>query len=160
MTDEHFNETVEAVAADEELASRWKRLGAALIDSFLAIAVFIPLLQAMGIWDSLMQGIEPSFETNMQLGIIAIVLFLAMHGYLLAKYGQTIGKKLLGIRIVSLENELPEFGGLILKRYVPQWIVVNIPGISILSLVDVLFIFRADKRCVHDLIAGTKVINC
>jgi uncharacterized RDD family membrane protein YckC len=29
----------------------------------------------------------------------------------------------------------------------------------LLTVIDVLFVFRDDKRCVHDLIAGTKVID-
>ena len=30
---------------------------------------------------------------------------------------------------------------------------------SFLGLADILFIFRRDRRCLHDLLAGTKVIE-
>ncbi len=30
---------------------------------------------------------------------------------------------------------------------------------SILMLTNVLFIFRSDRRCIHDLIADTKVVR-
>jgi hypothetical protein len=47
---------------------------------------------------------------------------------------------------------------LLLKRYLPVQVVGSIPVLGMFaSLVDVLFIFRDDRRCVHDLIAGTQV---
>ena len=30
---------------------------------------------------------------------------------------------------------------------------------SFLGLLDVLFIFRQDRRCLHDMVAGTEVIS-
>lgn len=30
---------------------------------------------------------------------------------------------------------------------------------GLIGTLDVLFVFRADRRCVHDLIAGTKVVH-
>ena len=83
-----------------------------------------------------------------------------MHGYLLKKYGQTIGKKLLGISIVTLDGEKPEFWPLILKRYLPLGLVSYTPVVGrFLPTIDALFIFGKDKRCVHDFIAGTMVVN-
>jgi hypothetical protein len=39
-------------------------------------------------------------------------------------------------------------------------VLQQIPGINIFAgLLDPLFIFRQDRRCIHDFIAGTKVIN-
>jgi uncharacterized RDD family membrane protein YckC len=42
-----------------------------------------------------------------------------------------------------------------LMMLLQQMPVVNL----ILPLLDALFIFREDRRCIHDLIAGTKVIQ-
>jgi hypothetical protein len=40
-----------------------------------------------------------------------------------------------------------------------MWSVSLVPGIGALAVtVDDLFIFRTDRRCLHDLIAGTKVV--
>ena len=52
------------------------------------------------------------------------------------------------------------FGPLVLKRYVPLWVVANIPFIGgLFALADSLAIFRDTRKCIHDDIAGTKVIK-
>ncbi len=95
------------------------------------------------------------------LGLVGIPAFLLMHGYLLHQDGQTLGKRLLGMRIVGLDGRRVSLGHLILKRYVPIWLIAIIPWVgNWLVMIDSLFIFRGDKRCVHDLIAETKVVNC
>ena len=44
-------------------------------------------------------------------------------------------------------------------RYLPFWVVGQVWVIGpILSLANPLFIFREDRRCLHDLLAGTKVV--
>jgi uncharacterized RDD family membrane protein YckC len=40
-----------------------------------------------------------------------------------------------------------------------SWLNTLIGIIPFYGLVDVLFIFREDKRCIHDLIAGTHVVQ-
>lgn len=141
-----------------ELAGRGIRLGAAIIDSLIAIALLVPAVVYFGL---LGEGGEMSFGANISLMIVSLVVFLAIHGYFLKTNGQTIGKKIVGIRIVGLDNELRPLPDLLLKRYLPLYAVGIIPVVgSFLPLVDVLFIFRDDRRCVHDLIAGTKVVAC
>lgn len=86
--------------------------------------------------------------------------FMVLHGYLLSRYGQTIGKRMTGIAIVTMDNRVPPFIQLIVQRYLIQWLAGRVPLVgSLLRLVDILAIFRADKRCVHDHLAGTKVID-
>lgn len=151
---------LEKPAQETELASRWARLGGALIDGILAIAITFPLMFAMGLWDKAMEQSITIGETVF-LAILGFVIFLMLHGYLLAKYGQTIGKRLVGTRIVSYEtNEIFPLSRIFFLRFLPVSIAAQIPFIGgIFALVDILFIYRNDKRCVHDLIAGTKVIK-
>lgn len=104
---------------------------------------------------------EQGIADNLLLVFVAFVAFLIMNGYLLAKRGQTIGKLLVRTRIVSVDDEeiLP-FVKVVGLRYLPLWVASQVPLVGpFVGLVDALFVFRSDKRCVHDLIAGTKVIN-
>lgn len=163
MSDENLYAPPEAeleVADPEGLASLWMRLAGALIDGLISLAIIFPLMYLLGYWDRAMEGTQ-SLGDAVELGLLGIFTFLALHGYLLARYGQTIGKRLVKTRIVSVRDDriLP-FWRVISLRYVPIWLVSQIPLLGgVLTLVDVLFIFRSDRRCVHDLIAGTKVVN-
>lgn len=143
-----------------ELASRWSRLGASLIDGVIGGVLSIPLLSYFDVWEKIDENGNLPFSTTITITLIGIIFFLLINGYLLSKYGQTIGKKLLDIKIVDLNGDISEFNSLIAKRYVPVWVVSQIPVIGgILAIIDVLFIFREDKRCIHDLIAGTRVVE-
>lgn len=145
-------------ATELELAERSTRLGAAIIDSLIAIAVIVPLVLML---DLQPENGEMSFLANLSLMVLSLAIFIAIHGYLLKTSGQTIGKKILNIKIVGLDNELRPLPDLILKRYVPVSAVGLVPVVgSFLPLVDALAIFRNDRRCIHDLIAGTKVVKC
>jgi uncharacterized RDD family membrane protein YckC len=142
------------------LASRGARLGGAIIDAIVSAVVSFPIMYYTGFWQAAMSG-DVNIIDQLKLAILGIVVFLVLNGYLLSKRGQTIGKALVGTRIVSVDDgqilPLPKVFGL---RYLPINIVAQIPYIgSLLALINVLFIFRDDRRCVHDLIAGTKVIN-
>jgi len=94
-------------------------------------------------------------------GVAGIVIFLVLHGYFLATRGQTIGKIAAGVRIVDFHTgQLLSFGKLIGLRVIPVWVAAVVPFAGgCLALIDILFIFGNDRRCVHDLIAGTKVVE-
>ena len=145
--------------ADAELAGRGTRFGAAFIDGLLMIAVVLPLMYVGGYFEAAASG-------NIGLGLmllwalIGLAVFALVQGYPLHQSGQTWGKRLLGIRIVDLAGQKPGLGTLLGKRYLPVQVVSSIPLLGgVLSLVNVLLIFRDDRRCGHDLIAGTRVVK-
>ncbi|MBI2385787.1 MAG: RDD family protein [Elusimicrobia bacterium] len=128
-----------------KLASRTQRFLAALADGFIVgVPYVIGTLEAAPVAVRL-------------LGVVASLALLVTQLVLVSKHGQTLGKRFLGIRIVmkdTLEN-----GGFVvnvLKRGLLNGLLSLIPGYF---LVDSLFIFREDRRCIHDLIAGTCVIE-
>ena len=62
--------------------------------------------------------------------------------------------------VSATDGQIISLGKVFGLRYVPIQIASVIPAIgNILPLLDVLFIFREDRRCLHDFIAGTKVVK-
>jgi uncharacterized RDD family membrane protein YckC len=144
----------------EELAGRGARLGAAIIDGILLGIVTAPFMRMSGYWERALQD-EVSVSDMLSMMLVSLVAFLVLNGYWLHKHGQTIGKRVLGIRIVSAtDGQIVPVGRVFGLRYVPIQLVSLLPVIgTILPLIDVLFIFREDRRCLHDFIAGTKVVK-
>ena len=98
-------------------------------------------------------------QETMFLGI-GLVAFLILHGYLLYTRGQTIGKVVVKTKIVDLDGNLPNFGNIFVLRYLILVLVAQIPVIgNIIAIVNALFIFGRERRCLHDYIAGTRVVN-
>ena len=150
---------------DEEnsvaLASRGSRFLAALIDGLIGLAIAAPFWLLSGMWDFIAAGATAPLTYILAGGVYGFIGFVLVHYYFLNKNGQTVGKKVLKIRITGTDDQLRGAPQLLAKRYLPVTIVSIIPLIgSLLMLVNLLFIFRKDRRCVHDLIAGTKVVMC
>lgn len=141
------------------LADRGMRLAAAIIDTVIAVVILLPMMFVGGYFNGIMTGVQPSYGEQALWGLIGFTVFLAVQGYPLNASGQTWGKKMLKIKIVDLEGDKPPFSKLIALRYLPTQAIGFVPVVgSIYGLVNVLFIFRDDRRCVHDLIAGTRVV--
>lgn len=83
-----------------------------------------------------------------------------LQAFLVVRDGQSVGKKLVGIRIVKLDGSSVRFvDGVALRTLLP-WAVGYIPYVGVwLMAIDILFIFRKNHRCLHDLLAGTRVVK-
>lgn len=141
-------------------ATRGQRLKASIIDGIISTVLVFPMLYLFGMFNYAAKGETPPFFFTLGMAALGFIIFIAVHGYFLKRDGQTLGKKAVGIRIVDLDNDVPKFSTILLARYLPISAVTLIPVIgNFLPVVDSLFIFRSDRRCIHDLIAGTKVVQ-
>ena len=94
------------------------------------------------------------------LGLLGALIVLAIDLTLLARNGQTIGKKLLGIKVVRVDGSPVSLFRVFFLRYVCNTLLTLIPLFgSLYSLVDCLMIFSESRRTVHDRIADTIVIK-
>ncbi len=153
-----------AVMGDANLAGRGERFGASLIDGLIMGMIIFPLMFVGGYWTAVMtaasEGHQVDIGTMLLWGVIGFAVLVVVQGIPLHASGQTWGKKMLGIKIVDLSGAKPSLGRLLGLRYLPLQVIANIPVVGPLAMiVDPLLIFRDDRRCGHDLIAGTQVVK-
>ncbi len=150
----------EDISGDALLADRGTRFVAAFIDGIIGVCYALPIVFVLGDWKYIAARQNIPFYLTAAGAVLGFIAFVLIHGYILKRYGQTIGKKLMGIRIADLDGNVPDYAKVLFLRYLPISVVSLIPGLGqFLPLIDVLFIFRADRRCIHDLLAGTKVVK-
>ncbi len=96
-----------------------------------------------------------SAMTNLLMIGILPVMVCACQWILLATSGQTLGKKLMLIRVVNMQGKLPGFFSAVVLR---SWLRAVLYCFPFVWLIDYLFIFGESKRAGHDWISGTQVI--
>jgi uncharacterized RDD family membrane protein YckC len=157
----------EVPVASQEIAGRWERLGAALIDSLaVPLVMYLPLVVvgAPALVLAILRNEQPVFSTAFFLAVAAcFLLFIAwivVTITFVSRYGQTIGKRLVGVKVVRNNGERASLGRIFWLRNVVNLLPALIPVIGgLYGLVDSLFIFSESRRCIHDLIGDTKVIR-
>ncbi|MGH7955881.1 MAG: RDD family protein [Opitutaceae bacterium] len=164
-------------------AERGTRLLARLIDWALELVCAIPGAMILGeeflkVAIMVGRGEEPDFsELDYQrLGLGALVLgagwlaLLVVQVWMLTTRGQSIGKRITGIRIVRVEDGSKP--GIVHAWVLREFLVTMIGIVAGLiplvgpfllrpafHIVDWCLIFRDDQRCLHDLIASTRVVR-
>ncbi|HEX2868047.1 MAG TPA: RDD family protein [Ignavibacteriales bacterium] len=142
------------------LAGRWSRLAAAIIDGLI---LFFPNILAGRFfygYDAYMKNLKNnSFEFIVSILLIGLIINLILNGYLLYKRGQTLGKVIMDIKIVDMNNKVPSLFNSFFVRSFLFSALYFIPVGQLVITLDPLFIFSANKRCLHDRIAGTKVVD-
>nr|WP_156969465.1 RDD family protein [Jeotgalibacillus campisalis] len=73
--------------------------------------------------------------------------------------GYVIGKRMMGIKIKRMDNEKLTFLNMFFREVAGLYLLSFVTfGISII-VSAFLVLFREDKRAIHDLIAGTRVVH-
>jgi uncharacterized RDD family membrane protein YckC len=150
---------VGTVSTGAVLASRWRRLGVCLFDGLLIALVFGLFGFASSVNPfTLAAKVQTQYRVMSALGGFAI--FLLLQGYLLVTSGQTIGKRLFGMRIVRPDGGKVSAFRILGLRYGVGWLFNFVPMLAgLYGLVDCVLIFRESRRCLHDEIADTIVIR-
>jgi uncharacterized RDD family membrane protein YckC len=99
-------------------------------------------------------GVDVERSTTLQGAVVVFTLLFAVlyPTVLYTLTGQTIGKLVVGVRVLALDGELLPPGAAFL-RSVLQWLTLPF----LLGLGHVLAGLRKDKRAFHDLLAGSRV---
>jgi uncharacterized RDD family membrane protein YckC len=144
-----------------ELATLGQRFGAMLIDLGLVLIACVPIWTLMALtgaeeferipFSQQMAGLIPFFVLLLVQGVVQLVM--------LCTRAQTVGKWCCRIRIYDVATGRPATWE---RSWLLRTFVNNLPGMIpclglLYFLVDACFIFRDDRRCLHDLLAGTQV---
>ena len=101
----------------------------------------------------------------LDLGLMVVTLFVGWVIWNLYtwKTGQTPAKRLLKQVVVDANTgEVFSWSRMALREFAVKGAAGNIAGVAsngITFVIDSLFVFREDRRTVHDLIVGSKVIQ-
>ncbi|MCL2161459.1 MAG: RDD family protein [Betaproteobacteria bacterium] len=193
-----------APSGEIELAGRFDRLCASVLDHLILVATLILIFLIffiMGVSEAIR-----SLDSTTWLGldtwkgssllvlfsfvppVLTVVFFFAINFPLLRKHGQTLGKYVFKVRIVHSDGMPAGVWQILLRRYLLTPIVLLIimfglifiigilMGLASLEgsnevgafigmhfyfmvLVDILPIFRASRKCLHDTLADTVVVR-
>ena len=146
--------------SDFELASRWERLFAGVIDAVLFGAPAFLATKYLGLWVVPARHGPAPTEALISMAAFGFISYAVINFYLLHRFGQSFGKMVVGIKIVDLDNNKPSAIRILLIRQLPSFLLHPVPFAgNAYQMLDMLMIFGPAKRCIHDYLAGTKVVK-
>jgi uncharacterized RDD family membrane protein YckC len=135
-----------------DMAGIGTRLAAQIIDGLIIGLPVMALAFAFGFYQ-VKTGAQPGFGTQVVQQVIFSIPFLIYAGLMLNQTGgQTLGKKVMKIRVVSAEGASANYW----KREGVRWALSLIP---LVGLIDYLFAFNKQRRTLHDKFGGTIVVR-
>jgi uncharacterized RDD family membrane protein YckC len=159
-------------------ATRMSRFLAVLVDVSPGFVIgIVAAVMAAAMMPGVFSGhFDPRSASFATFGLFFLVVFVGAIAWtvwtivLVYKYGQTVGKKVMGIRVVRMDGSRVSFARFFFLRWlavaVISWIVSVVGAAmhlhflgNLVSLVDALLIFGAAHRCLHDYIADTQVVT-
>ncbi|HEV7446896.1 MAG TPA: RDD family protein [Steroidobacteraceae bacterium] len=165
-------------SAPGSLAERGSRLLAATLDELILLAVSLPMIiGAMPAMVALVGGAvggEADVESldtmsvlramvggpGTSITVLALIAWCIITAWLVATNGQSIGKRLVGIKVVRTDGSRASFARIFLLRNVVNGLPNLLPYVGWLyQLIDPLLIYQESRQCLHDRIADTIVVR-
>jgi uncharacterized RDD family membrane protein YckC len=159
-----------ALSGAHVLAGWWSRVGAALIDGLIiglgGAVLLVALTAPFGI----------GFFAGEEFGIVSLVVgllfatlcvtivaFLYAPAMMARTNGQTLGRMVVGIRVVRAKGQPMTFGWAMLREVAVKALLFGIASsmtFGLASLLDVLWpLWDEENRALHDFIVDTRVIR-
>ncbi|RRD89287.1 RDD family protein [Conchiformibius steedae] len=163
-----------------DLASPWARMGAVVLNKLFLVLTFVPAIAAASLSGS--KGNIFIIIPSLLIPLVYVIWQLIQY----SRHGQTLGKKIVGIRVIREDGSNPGFVGAVLLREVVYSIILTIIALIIIlpfglstasssstetvtandaillmdNLVCVIMMFAArDRRTLQDMLAKTVVIQ-
>ncbi|MGF7041472.1 RDD family protein [Mucilaginibacter lappiensis] len=144
--------TTQNIDIDYEVAGLGERIVAYLIDIGLFVVILIAALITMGV-------IGRSSSSEVFIGVLLIIYAVLFVFYDLvceiAMNGQSVGKRIMKIKVISLDGTRPRFGQYLLRwlfRIVDFSLTGNLCGLICIAVSD-------NAQRVGDMVAGTTLIK-
>ena len=166
-----------------ELATPWQRIGAYLINILIGGVLYLPMVfgvaipayqnsvaQAQGLPVAADGGMSTGSAVMMGISGLLLLAYLIYQAVIMSRDGQSLGKKIMKIKVVDLDGYNPGFKGVVLMREIVFNIITSvlslIPflgvlvsfGVSIARLV-MIFLDSNDRRTLQDMLAKTMVVK-
>jgi len=157
------------------LAERGARLLAATLDELILLAISLPMIfGAVPAMVALVGG-TGSFDTSIDtasilstllhgpgtiITVVALIAWCIITAWLVAANGQSIGKRVVGIKVVRSNGSRASFARIFLLRNVVNGLPNLLPYVGWLyQLIDPLLIYQESRQCLHDKLADTIVVR-
>jgi uncharacterized RDD family membrane protein YckC len=137
------------------LADPGSRLAAVTLDALIPLA---PQIALLGVGMAASSG--PLIVAASWASWASWIVAVGIDVWLLHRYGQTIGKRIMGLRIVRSDGARATLVRLVFPRTIGPAVISAIPIVgSLFWLIDSLMVFTRDRRTLHDRMADTIVID-
>ncbi|WP_203988544.1 RDD family protein [Virgisporangium aurantiacum] len=159
----------------QELADVWMRLVARLVDGLIVGGVLtiiaIPIMIVVFVVSLGSLETDANGNTTGGLSFLVVVLVSELVVFLLAfvaqyvydvemckRTGQTVGKRIMKLRVTPLDPNLPLDRGVLAKRWLVSGLGGLVPGLSLLNPLWCLW-DQPYRQCLHDKFAKTVVVK-
>ena len=146
---------------DKNYASFIARLGAYVIDGLIISAIItlvdkLGILAALGVSFDSSQLLDPSYSLSNNTGYLIATFIISILYYTIlqaTKWQATVGKKILGIEVTTLDGNRIS----ILTSFLRAVIMTFISSIFYIGFL--MFFFTKKKQTLHDLLPATIVVK-
>jgi len=115
--------------------------------------------------DQSTQGVQRNYynvsfwATSLRIiSVLCVVFYIGYAAFCTVLYdGKTVGKKLMGIRVIHLDKQQKLTKALIIREVIGKIVVNSIPIVPVISIFTILF--TPKHQAIHDIIAKTQAVE-